>query len=76
MFEDGQVSITLPKVTKAPWEALTASGSKTELRDRRDVSLQAKEARERALAEAKREKRLEDGRLALRKQVCSFFPAL
>ncbi len=68
-FEDGFLTLTLTKVTAAPWSVLALTLSKRELQERRAASLQRKEQKELDLAEKKKVKRIEDGRAALRQQV-------
>ncbi len=69
VFEGGQVQIRLTKVAAGMWETLEATGTKQALKQRREASIAAKEESERVKVERKREKRIEDGREALRKQV-------
>lgn len=70
VFADGSLTLTLSKVTPGPWPELEARGDKATLKQRRAASVQAREEKDRVLAEKRREKRIEDGRTALRKQVC------
>ena len=68
-FDGGFLTLTLTKLSAGDWPDLHFQGSKTETRERRDLSVRTKEAKELELQEAKKLKRVEDGRAALRKQV-------
>ncbi len=68
-FEGTQLSLVLAKATPGDWPDLQATGGRSEVAARREASIAAKQARELELVDTKKQRRAEDGRAALRKQV-------